>query len=99
MIAGTGASRIGGRNSVCPRSAPPHGGQRQRPAGRCPPRLDSSRPAEAVPARIYPVLQETDGHVHWPLGEIVTPQLLPLPLGVATITYWLGQVALTFQVE
>lgn len=47
----------------------------------------------------YPVLQETDGHVHWPLGEIVTPQLLPLPLGLATITYWLGQVALTFQVE
>jgi len=29
----------------------------------------------------------------------VKPQLLPLPLGVAFITYWLGQVALTFQVE
>ncbi len=27
------------------------------------------------------------------------PQLLPLPLGVAFITYSLGQVALTFQVE
>ena len=38
------------------------------------------------PARIgvYPVLQETVGHVHWPLGEIVTPQLLPLPFGLAT---------------
>ena len=47
----------------------------------------------------YPVLQETDGHVHWPLGETVKPQLLPLPLGVAFMTYWLGQVAVTFQVE
>ena len=27
------------------------------------------------------------------------PQLLPLPLGVAFITYSLGKVALTFQVE
>jgi len=38
----------------------------------------------------YPVLQETVGQVHWPLGEMVTPQLLPLPLGVAFSTYWLG---------
>jgi hypothetical protein len=38
----------------------------------------------------YPALQETDGHVHWPLGETVNPQLLPLPLGVAFITYSLG---------
>jgi hypothetical protein len=30
---------------------------------------------------------------------MVTPQLLPLPLGVAFSTYWLGYVALTFQVE
>jgi hypothetical protein len=44
-------------------------------------------------------LQQTDGHVHWPLGETVKPQLLPLPLGLATITYWLGQLALTFHVE
>jgi len=35
----------------------------------------------------YEVLQDTDGHVHWPFGEIVTPQLLPLPLGLAIITY------------
>jgi hypothetical protein len=49
--------------------------------------------------RCYPALQETDGHVHWPLGETVKPQLLPLPLGVAFITYWLGQVAVTFRVE
>ena len=34
-----------------------------------------------------------------PLVETVRPQLLPLPFGVATMTYWLGQVALTFQVE
>ncbi len=39
----------------------------------------------------YPVLQETVGQVHWPLGEIVTPQLLPLPFGLATLTYWLGR--------
>src|SRR5580704_2100176 len=45
-----------------------------------------------IPAtrRGYPVLQETVGQVHWPLGEMVTPQLLPLPLGVAFSTYWLG---------
>ncbi len=53
----------------------------------------------AAPPEGYPLLQETVGHVHWPLGEIVTPQLLPLPLGVAFSTYWLGKVALTFQVE
>ena len=47
----------------------------------------------------YPVLQDTDGQVQVPLGETVKPQLLPLPLGVAFITYWLGHVALTFQVE
>jgi hypothetical protein len=29
----------------------------------------------------------------------VKPQLLPLLLGVAFTTYWLGQLALTFQVE
>ncbi len=45
-----------------------------------------------------PVVQLTVGHVHWPLGETVNPQLLPLPLGLAVITYWLGQEALTFQV-
>src|SRR3954470_5682360 len=44
-------------------------------------------------------LQETDGQVHWPLGETVKLQLLPLPFGLATITYWLGQLALTFDVE
>jgi hypothetical protein len=33
------------------------------------------------------------------LVETVKPQLLPLPLGVAFITYWLGQVAFTFHVE
>ena len=45
------------------------------------------------------MLQETEGQVHVPLVVTVKPQLLPLPLGVAFITYWLGQVALTFQVE
>ena len=50
-------------------------------------------------SRGQPVLQETVGQVHWPSGEIVRPQLLPLPLGVAERTYWLGYVALTFQVE
>src|SRR3954451_17850327 len=30
---------------------------------------------------------------------MVTPKLLPLPLGLPTITYWLGQVALTFHVK
>ncbi len=49
--------------------------------------------------RRYPVLQETEGHVHCPSVATVKPQLLPLPLGVASITYWLGHVALTFQVE
>ena len=48
--------------------------------------------------RVQLALQESVGHVHWPLGEIVMPQLFPLPLGLATMTYWLGQVALTFQV-
>ena len=46
-----------------------------------------------------PVLQETEGQVHVPLVETVKLQLLPLPLGVAFMTYWLGQVALTFEVE
>jgi hypothetical protein len=32
------------------------------------------------------------------LVATVKPQLLPLPLGLATITYWLGQLALVFQV-
>jgi hypothetical protein len=32
------------------------------------------------------------------LVETVKPQLLPLPFGLAFITYWLGQLALTFQV-
>jgi hypothetical protein len=56
------------------------------------------RPPE-VTSPGQPVLQETEGQVHVPLVETVKPQLLPLPLGVAFITYWLGQVALTFQVE
>jgi hypothetical protein len=30
---------------------------------------------------------------------IVTPKLLPLPFGLATMTWALGQVALVFQVE
>ena len=33
-----------------------------------------------------------------PLARTVTPKVLPLPLGVATMTWLLGQVALTFQV-
>src|SRR5262249_35009500 len=45
------------------------------------------------------VLQETEGQVHCPLGETVKPQLFPLPFGLAFITYWLGQVALTLKVE
>ena len=64
-------------------------------------RLKPSRHGPLLPGarRCYPVLQEIDGHVHWPLGETVKPQLLPLPLGVAFMTYWLGYVALTFEVE
>ena len=62
------------------RRPPPHRRPRRRVA-----------PPRPTPVRVlYPVLQETVGHVHWPLGEIVTPQLLPLPLGVAFSTYWLG---------
>lgn len=49
-------------------------------------------------AERYELLQDTDGHVHWPFGLIVTPKVLPFPFGLATITYWLGQVALVFQV-
>jgi hypothetical protein len=45
------------------------------------------------------VEQETAGQVVVPFVDTVKPQLLPLPFGVATITYWLGQVALTFHVE
>src|SRR5690606_382384 len=44
------------------------------------------------------VLQETVGQVQLPLCWMVTPQLLPLPLGVAVSTWALGQVALMFQV-
>ena len=33
------------------------------------------------------------------MGETVMPRLLPLPLGLTTMTYWLGRVALTFHVE
>jgi len=33
------------------------------------------------------VLQLTEGQVHVPLGEIVTLKLLPLPFGVAFMTY------------
>ncbi|CAL9649979.1 hypothetical protein SUDANB176_06591 [Streptomyces sp. enrichment culture] len=36
-----------------------------------------------------PVLQETVGQVQLPLVWIVTPQLLPLPLGLAT-SVWLS---------
>ena len=56
------------------------------------------------PPVVPPVLPEPDaeqekvGQVVEPFFWMVRPQLLPLPLGVATITYWLGQVALTFQV-
>jgi hypothetical protein len=61
-----------------------------------------SQPGAAGASRwrgTWPVLQETDGQVHWPLGETVEPQSLPLPFGVATITCSPDQVALTFQVE
>ena len=44
------------------------------------------------------VLQETVGQVQLPLCWMVTPQLLPLPLGVAVSTWALGQVSLMFQV-
>jgi hypothetical protein len=36
------------------------------------------------------VLQLTVGHVQVPLVMMVMPQLLPLPLGVATRTWLLG---------
>jgi len=42
--------------------------------------------------------QETVGQVQVPLAMMVTPKLLPLPLGVAIMTWLLGQVALMFQV-
>lgn len=56
---------------------------------------------QRVPVRplAQEVLQLTDGQVHVPFVDIVTPKLFPLPLGLATMTYWLGQVAETFQVE
>lgn len=44
-------------------------------------------------------LQLTLGQFQFPLAMMVTPQLLPLPFGVATSTWLLGQVALMFQVE
>lgn len=37
-----------------------------------------------------PALQETVGQVQLPLCWIVTPQLSPLPLGLATSTWELG---------
>ena len=43
--------------------------------------------------------QETVGQVQVPLVMMVTPKALPLPLGVPIMTWLLGQVALTFQVE
>src|SRR5690606_16838834 len=43
-------------------------------------------------------LQETVGQVQLPLCWMVTPQLLPLPFGLAVRTCWLGQLALMFQV-
>ena len=45
------------------------------------------------------MLQETEGQAEVPLVVTVKPQLLPLPFGLAVITYWLGQLALTFHVE
>jgi hypothetical protein len=56
-------------------------------------------PAAADMGRRQPELRETVGQVHWPSGEIVMPQLLPLPFDVADKTYSLGYAALTFQVE
>ena len=39
------------------------------------------------------------GQVHFPLVMMVTPKALPLPFGLATMTWLLVQVALVFQVE
>lgn len=44
------------------------------------------------------VLQETVGQVQLPWVWIVAPQVLPLPLGLATSVWASGQEALTFQV-
>jgi len=44
-------------------------------------------------------LHETVGQVQVPLLWMVTPKLLPLPLGFAVITWALGKLALVFQVE
>src|SRR3954454_13401447 len=43
-------------------------------------------------------LQLTLGQFQFPFAMMVTPQLLPLPLGVATRTWLLGHVPLMFQV-
>lgn len=50
------------------------------------------RAVDAV-SRVFrgqPALQETVGQVELPLRWIVTPQLLPLPLGLAVSTWALG---------
>ncbi|GAA2454131.1 hypothetical protein GCM10010421_53850 [Streptomyces glaucus] len=41
-------------------------------------------------ARGQVAVQETVGHVQVPLAWMVTPQVLPLPLGRATSTWLLG---------
>src|SRR4051794_6543899 len=43
--------------------------------------------------------QETVGQVQLPLCWMVTPQLLPLPLGLATSCWAVGKLVLTFQVD
>jgi hypothetical protein len=42
-------------------------------------------------------LHVTEGQVQLPFARMVTPKVLPLPFGVAIMTWLLGQVAATFQ--
>lgn len=58
----------------------------------------SSGSADGSPTPVQEALQLTPGQFQFPFAMMVTPQLLPLPLGLAISTWLLGQLALMFQV-
>ncbi len=80
-VGGPGPSRC----RRCPRTIP--AGRRQESGSASP----GGAAAGGVAApRGQPVVQETVGQVQLPLCWMVTPQLLPLPLGLAVSTWALG---------